>query len=626
MFVDEESQGNYDTTASGGDGASAAAAPAASAPPAQPDTSAAATTAADADPSRTAQIIGQPQSAPLEGEVMDSKTDNRESQGHKMLNGILGALGGTNEVQYSRDPQGKLIATHVRSGPGQQWKRIIAGALTGAAAGASVAPGPGAIGRAAGAGFGAGMKMVKDVDDRKYQRANEDAEYQQKQSVVNAQVAHLNQMTAESVWRGLREKNAVAIERNEADVATHNLISGDPGNEDLGVYASFQKFLETHGGNAQQIGQQNANRELRALPAYDASGKVTGVHVFRVTKAWDQQKLTEDAPLNFGPKFDKDGKVSPDIRVVSAGSMTKGEYATMNQAGALKMLAAQDTAAQIGERKSGTAKNYAEVKKLNAETEQLSTINTEEDAQNAAQALVEGRMDPSQLSKRASKGSNTWNHIMKLADDYSMKTSNTHFDAGQASIDYKYASNPQTQNTLRYLNGLTGVDGKSGNLGTLISASNNIPRATSFPPLNDAAAWAKLNAGDPKMAAYHAAVVEVSDQVAKILQGGGSGNATSDKKLEQATELFRVGFTKDQITETATTLRDLLGNRKQALIQGNRYLERSFGTGGQQKPTLAGPGTAAPASTSGRQRVVNKATGEMLEWDGTKWAPVAQGK
>lgn len=186
--------------------------------------------------------------------------------------------------------------------------------------------------------------------------------------------------------------------------------------------------------------------------------------------------------------------------------------------------------------------------------------------------LVEGSMDPSQLSKRGS----TYSFYLEQADRYSREKYGQPFDIAQASSDYSFAKNTQTQSTIKYLNSLTGADGKSGNLGALIDMSNKISR-TDFPAINDAAAWARLETGDPAMASYHTAITEVADQVGKILQGGGSGAGTSDAKLKQAQEMFRVGFSKDQITGVGTTLRTLLGNRKSELIGDNRYLQRQYG-------------------------------------------------
>jgi hypothetical protein len=194
--------------------------------------------------------------------------------------------------------------------------------------------------------------------------------------------------------------------------------------------------------------------------------------------------------------------------------------------------------------------------------------------------LVEGFQDPSQLTKR----SKDYNATLDAADRYSMQKYGQHFDVAKASSDYKFATNPQTQNTLKYLNSLTGSDNKSGNLGALVNMSDQITR-TQFPPINDVAAWARLKSGDPAMASYATAVTEVADQVAKILQGGGSGNGTSDAKLKQAAELFEKGFNKDQIKGVSETLRTLLANRKGELIGDNTYLKRWFSPNGGGAPT-----------------------------------------
>ncbi|MGH9523164.1 MAG: hypothetical protein ACRD3E_11600 [Terriglobales bacterium] len=207
--------------------------------------------------------------------------------------------------------------------------------------------------------------------------------------------------------------------------------------------------------------------------------------------------------------------------------------------------------------------------------------------------VVEGNIDPSQLSKRTK----TYDATLQAANEYSMQKYGKPFDVAQASLDYKFATNPATQNTLRYLNSLTGPNNKSGNLGALTAMSDSPGLArTSFPALNKAKMWSQLESGDPNVAAYHAAVTEVADQVSKILQGGGTGSGTSDAKLKQAQELFNSGFNPAQIKSTADTLRTLLSNRKAEMIGDNRYLLRQFGgaqsnaggtTQSQQQPIFA---------------------------------------
>lgn len=216
-----------------------------------------------------------------------------------------------------------------------------------------------------------------------------------------------------------------------------------------------------------------------------------------------------------------------------------------------------------------------------------------------AAQLVNGTLDPSQLSKRGKD----YSTLLRSANEYSLQKFGKSFDAAQAQADYKYATNPSTQNTLKYLNSLTGADNKGGNLGELIKISDSITRSR-FPSLNDAAGWARIQAGDPAMAQYHAAITEVADQVAKILQGGGSGAGTSDAKLKQAADLFRQGFTKQQIGGVATTLRDLLTNRKTELIGDNRYLKRQYGV--QSQPT-----NTAPSGNGGATHVYDPTTGTV---------------
>jgi hypothetical protein len=185
--------------------------------------------------------------------------------------------------------------------------------------------------------------------------------------------------------------------------------------------------------------------------------------------------------------------------------------------------------------------------------------------------IVEGRMDPSQISPRSPQ----YPFVLAAANQYSQQQYGQPFDFAKAAGDYKFANNPNTRNTLNYLNSLTGPDGRSGNLGEVIRQSDAIGR-TELPALNNVAAWSRLQAGSPAIASYKAAVTEVADQVAKIMQGGGSGNGTSDAKMKQAIDLFNTGFTKDQIKGVASTLQTLLQNRKTEMIGSNRYLKKEY--------------------------------------------------
>lgn len=195
--------------------------------------------------------------------------------------------------------------------------------------------------------------------------------------------------------------------------------------------------------------------------------------------------------------------------------------------------------------------------------------------QNLALQLVTGQLAPSELSKRTT-GTASYNDVLTAADTYSVATTGQHFNIAQADRNYKFSQNPATQNTLNYLGSLVGSDDGTGNitggnLDDLVSLSNDITRTT-FPAVNDIAAWARYSVGDPKIAAFQATATEVADQVAKILQGGNGGGGTSDAKLQQAANLFNTSFTKDQLVATVNALKPLLANRAKSMIKDNPYL------------------------------------------------------
>lgn len=215
--------------------------------------------------------------------------------------------------------------------------------------------------------------------------------------------------------------------------------------------------------------------------------------------------------------------------------------------------------------------NYklAQLENIKAETQKKLTeaTNNPDSTTSLGEQLVRGLIDPTQLSKRTAN----YNAVLKAADDYSMATTGKHYDVAKASRDFKYASNPGTLNTLNYLGSLIGGVGKTGNLDELVNLSNAIPR-TEFPALNKVENWVKLETGNPLIASYRAVTTEVADQVAKVLQGGGTGSATSDAKLTQAMNLFQSSFTADQVIAVVNSLKPLLINRAKNLIGDNPYL------------------------------------------------------
>jgi hypothetical protein len=218
-----------------------------------------------------------------------------------------------------------------------------------------------------------------------------------------------------------------------------------------------------------------------------------------------------------------------------------------------------------------TQLTQAQINKANADAAKAAaSINDQGDTvQSLAQQLVDGTLAPAELSKRAT-GQASYNSILVAAGKLQGKDGKP-FNIAQADIYYKKAQNPGVTATLDYLKALTGTNDSPGNLDQLRNLSSSISR-TKFPALNNVALWTKLETGDPSIAAYHAVITEVADQVAKILQGGGTGSATSDAKLKQATSLFQSNFSVSQINAVVDAISPLLANRAKAVIGDNPYL------------------------------------------------------
>lgn len=273
----------------------------------------------------------------------------------------------------------------------------------------------------------------------------------------------------------------------------------------------------------------------------------------------------------------KTGEIKPVYTTLSGGHNTAWDALITHGAASQKFQLLQNqyadqlknksTQADTAEKEAAKVKDLAEANNQNKQADLLGgdVIN------HTAQQLVDADEDPSQLTKR----SKNYDAQVAAADDYSLRNYGVHWSPAQATLDYNFAKAPATQNTLKYLNSLTGKDGRGGNLKVLVDSSNKIDR-TDFPAVNNYEAWAKLQAGNPAMAAYYAQITEVADQVAKILQAGGTGNGTSDAKLKQATDLFNKGFSKQSIQAVAEALHPLLGNRQKEMIGNNRYLIKQY--------------------------------------------------
>jgi hypothetical protein len=537
-----------------------------------------------------------------------------ESWGTKVYHGVLNALGGGGDVSYSRDPNtGKMIATPVATGPGTQWKKIIAGALTGASAAAAAGTsGPDGPMRGAGAGIAAGMHQGMQRDQLQREHADQDFEAGQKAATENARRSLLAHQIAESTFNLGRARVNASVEDAQREQDFEKVIrNGGAGTRDLQVFPDFASLIKATNAEP-QLHEAQAKGLIHVMPHVNSEGKIDGIRAAVVTPTFLESPITKD--LTLSRQIWKDGKEQTETYNVPAGSLTGQQYMTAWMAQGQQSVENHAKTAEADAKASEAAsraklvpseidKNEAEAFHMRTESKVLNEAADQNTINSNAQQLVEGSMDPSNLSKR----SKSYDPTLAAANSYSMAKYGKPFDIAKAMGDYKFATNVGTYNTLNFLNSLTGRDNQSGNLGEVLRTSDLVKRSK-FPPLNKVELWAKLSAGHPEIVAYRTALVESADQAAKILQGGGTGNGTSDTKLKQALDLLDQDFNVAQMRTAVGELRPLLANRKKEIIGDNRYLVQWHGI---SQPG-GGPPAAGAAPQLGSKGTVSLAAAQQL--------------
>src|SRR5262249_699292 len=182
--------------------------------------------------------------------------------------------------------------------------------------------------------------------------------------------------------------------------------------------------------------------------------------------------------------------------------------------------------------------------------------------------LVEGQLDPAQLSKRGS----TYSYYLEQADRYSREQYGTQFDAGQASIDYAYARNPQTQNTLRMINGMTE---KGGAIEIAQNAAKSLPQFDSQ-TANKVFSTVETEFGSTSATNFHTAMLGFADEYSKVMGGG----VSSDTGRQQALDILKDSYSKGQLSGAISIMKQDITARKRAMVRDNPTLKALYPEGG----------------------------------------------
>jgi hypothetical protein len=214
---------------------------------------------------------------------------------------------------------------------------------------------------------------------------------------------------------------------------------------------------------------------------------------------------------------------------------------------------------------------------------------TAEDAKTVAEDLVSHRQSPSQVKLMFGTRGVEGQAFMLKVNTEARKLDPT-FNYEEAESNYQLVKSPAFQNTVRYM------DSALESIPRLEQNAKNLGNG-SFRTLNQLANAAKDQFNSTDLKRFKTDALLVGDEVAKILSGGGTGSATSDAKLKQATDIIGVSDSVPAIAAAMQEVQALMGNRRRALTRGT-YME---GSG-----TTPAPTTPSTTLTPGLRGLANR--------------------
>lgn len=190
----------------------------------------------------TATPAQTPQTTPASQDPEMVMGAAHQSEMAKILHAVGGLLGGDKTYRATPQKDGTIKISSDPSTTGEEWKRIAAEALGGAAKGLAVGQGPGGAARAASAGIQTGLDAQKNERDA----VNKDVEAQQQIMMRSAQNARLNQqVVAGSFNNSHMERDDLQAQADRARANQKEL--GDQGYTPLLMNVKDPKVIAQYG-------------------------------------------------------------------------------------------------------------------------------------------------------------------------------------------------------------------------------------------------------------------------------------------------------------------------------------------------------------------------------------------
>lgn len=204
---------------------------------------------------------------------------------------------------------------------------------------------------------------------------------------------------------------------------------------------------------------------------------------------------------------------------------------------------------------------------------QLQQQPTAGQAQQVAQDIVAHRIAPEQLASMFGGFGAAGQNFKRMVYGEAKKL-DPNFDFEQSSAEYGLVKSTGFQNTIRYM------DSVQNSIPRVVKTANELGNGN-VRFVNGLANMGKDQLNNPTLKKFRTDALLVGDEIAKILQGGGTGTGTSDAKLQQAAGLIQSSDSPQAIAAAMSEVQQLLAYRRESLTRGT-YMANQPGTGGQQ--------------------------------------------
>jgi hypothetical protein len=225
-------------------------------------------------------------------------------------------------------------------------------------------------------------------------------------------------------------------------------------------------------------------------------------------------------------------------------------------------------------RRSGDAGRSAQV---SVTIPGLTGMTAADRVESAAQDIIARRLAPSQLATFfTGMGKESASQLRSLVMPR-VKQIDPEFNFAEAESNFQYGKNTGVQASIRFSKSV------QESIPLLIAQAKKLGNGN-IRSLNALINAGKNQFSDVDLKKFQTAATLVADEIAKILQGGGTGTGTSDAKLRQAEGILNTSDSPAAIAGALETVNELIGFRVKAQTAGT-FMENAPG-GTKSKATL----------------------------------------